>query len=210
MNPVLRAIRERRNNVNFKPIPIANENLNAILEAGRWAPSWTNSQPWRFIVVKDEKIKEKMSEAVSTFFKMSLREAPLAIAVCVNPELDPFHFVEDGTTATQNMALAAQSLGLSTSWIGVFSMRNEKNSTERKVKAILKVPKKWRLISILPLGVPKFKQRQKRKDLAELLDFNTFHVMEEKERLLETEKTSKVTRKTLVPRSARELGTGIV
>lgn len=210
MNSVLKAIRERRNNVNFKPTPITDEKLNAILEAGRWAPSWTNTQPWRFIVVKDEQIKEEMSEAVLTFFKKSVIEAPLTIAVCVNPELDPFHFVEDGTTATQNMALAAQSIGLSTSWIGVFSMRNEKNSTERKVKDILKIPKKWRLISILPVGIPKIKQKQKRKDLVELLDFNTFQVREEKARILETEKLSKDTRKTLVPGSARELGTGIV
>ena len=172
LNPVLKVIRDRRSTVNFKSTPVTDEKVDAILEAGRWAPSWTNTQPWRFIVVRDEKIKEKMSNAVSTFFRISVKEAPLCVAVCVNPEVDPFHFVEDGTTATQNMALAAQSLGLSTSWIGVFSFRDEKNSTERKVKEILKIPKKWRLISILPVGIPKSEQLKNRKDLSELFDLS--------------------------------------
>ena len=210
LNPVLEAIRERRSSVNFKSTPVSDEDLDAILEAGRWAPSWTNTQPWRFIVVKDEQIKEKMSEAVSTFFKMSIREAPVCIAVSVNPELDPFHFVEDGTNATQNMALAAQSLGLSTSWIGVFSMSDEKNSSERKVKEILKIPKNWRLVSVLPVGCPKYKLSKKRRDLSELLDYNTFEVREEKTRILETQKPSEEDRTTIMPSSAREQGRALV
>ena len=209
-NPILKVIRDRRNDVSFKPTPISDENLNAILEAGRWAPSWTNTQPWRFIVVKDAPIKEKMSDAVSTFFRIGIKEAPLCIAVCVNQESDPFHFVEDGTTATQNMALAAESLGLSTSWIGVYSMRNEKNSTERKVKEILKIPKEWRLISILPVGSPKSKHSGKRKELSEMVNFNAFEVKVEKTRTFDAEKPSKEDRKTLVPESARGLGPPLV
>ena len=209
-NPILKTIRDRRNDVSFKPTPISDENLNAILEAGRWAPSWTNTQPWRFIVVKDAPIKEKMSDAVSTFFRIGIKEAPLCIAVCVNQESDPFHFVEDGTTATQNMALAAESLGLSTSWIGVYSMRNEKNSTERKVKEILKIPKEWRLISILPVGLPKSSHSGKRKELSEIVNFNAFEVKEEKTKTFDTEKPLKEDRQTLVPESARGLGPPLV
>jgi nitroreductase len=210
LNPVLKAIRDRRSTVNFKPTPVTDENLNAILEAGRWAPSWTNTQPWRFIVIRDEKIKEKMSNALSTFFNISVKEAPLCIAVCVNPEVDSFHFVEDGTTATQNMALAAQSIGLSTNWIGVFSIHDEKNSTERKVKEILKIPKKWRLISILPVGIPKSEQGKKRKDLSALFDLNMFEVREEKTESVKIEKPLDATQETHVPRSARELEPSIV
>jgi len=208
LNPVLKAIRDRRNTVNFKPTLIRDELLDAILDAGRWAPSWTNTQPWRFIVVKEEEIKEKMSKAVSTFFKVSINEAPLCIAVCVNPEVDPFHFVEDGTTATQNITLAAQSLGLSTSWIGVFSLHDEKNSTERKVKEILKIPKKWRLISILPVGFPKYRQDGKRKDISELLDFDNFEIREEK--VLKIERSTDDAKKSRAPVSSRELGSGLV
>ncbi|MGW8288841.1 MAG: nitroreductase family protein, partial [Candidatus Bathyarchaeia archaeon] len=123
---------------------------------------------------------------------------------------DPFHFVEDGTTATQNMTLAAQSLGLSTSWIGVFSLRNEKNSTERKIIKILKIPKNWRLISILPVGIPKFRQSKKRKDLSEIVDLNMFEAREEKEKLVKTEKPSVAAERMHVPRSAREIEPALV
>ena len=211
LNPVLKAIRDRRSNARFESTPIDDEKVNAVLDAGRWAPSWTNSQPWRFIVVKHEGIKEKMRNAVSTFFNLSIKDAPICVAVCVNPEVDPFHFVEDGTTATQNMALAAQSVGLGTSWIGVFSLHDEKNSTERKLKEILEIPQKWRLISILPLGLPKFRQNKNRKDLSELVDLNLFMVRDEDKSKLEAkEKLSDEIRKTHEPVSARELEPALV
>ena len=211
LNPVLKAIRDRRSNARFESTPIDDEKVNAVLDAGRWAPSWTNSQPWRFIVVKHEGIKEKMRNAVSTFFNLSIKDAPICVAVCVNPEVDPFHFVEDGTTATQNMALAAQSVGLGTSWIGVFSLHDEKNSTERKLKEILEIPQKWRLISILPLGLPKFRQNKNRKDLSELVDLNLFMVRDgDKSKLEAKEKLSDEIRKTHEPVSARELEPALV
>lgn len=211
INPVLKAIRNRRSINRFKSTKIDDQKLSAILEAGRWAPSWTNAQPWRFIVIRDKEIKERMSQAVSTFFNLSIIDAPICIAVCVNPDEDSFHFVEDGTTATQNMALAAQSLGLSTSWIGVFSLTNEKNSTERKLKKILKIAEKWRLISILPLGVPKFKQTKKRKELRDIVDSNYFMKREEHESKLGVkEKPLDEIAQTREPESARELERAIV
>ena len=211
INPVLKAIKNRRSSLRFKKTPIDDQKINAILEAGRWAPSWTNTQPWRFIVIKDEAIKEKMSLAALTFFSLSIKDAPICIAVCVNPSEDPFHFVEDGTTATQNMALAAQSLGLGTSWIGVFSLSNEKNSTERKLKKILKIPEKWRLISILPLGVRKFKQTKTRKQLSKLVDSNYFMTREEHKSKMETkEKVSEEIEKTGETGTVRDLERAIV
>jgi nitroreductase len=211
INSVLKAIKDRRSSFRFKSTPIDAEKVNAVLEAGRWAPSWTNLQPWRFIVVKDEGIKERISKAVSTSFSLGIKEAPIVIAVCVNPKEDPFHFIEDGTTATQNMALAAQSLGLSTSWIGVFSMANEKNSAERKVKEILKISKEWRLISILPLGVPRFKETKTRKTRSELVDLNFFTIREEHKSKSEVpKKPSDEIPKPPEPESARELERALV
>jgi nitroreductase len=211
INSVLKAIRDRRSSSGFKSTPVDEEKLNAILEAGRWAPSWANTQPWRFIKIKDEGIKERMSEAVSTFFKSSIKDAPICVAVCVNPEKDSFHFIEDGTTATQNMALAAQSIGLSTSWIGVFSLRNEKNSSEKKLKEILGVPKEWRLISILPLGVPELKETSTRKELSTILDFDRFVIKEEHKSELESrEELLDKTEKVREPESSRELERALV
>lgn len=211
INPVLVAIRERRSNVRFKSTPIENEKIKAVLEAGRWAPSWTNMQPWRFIVIKDSEKKERMSSAVSTFFSLAIKNAPIVIAVCVNPEKDPFHFIEDGTTATQNMALAAQSLELSTSWIGVFSLRDEKHSAERKLKEILDIPREWRLISLLPLGVSEFKETKTRKELFDIVEFDCFKTRDEhRSELEEIYRRTAETKKILEPVSVRDLQRGTV
>ena len=125
-NEVLGAIRNRRSVLRFESATVEDDKLEAILEAGRWAPSWINKQPWNFIVIKDQKTKEKLSEAVPTTFVQGLKEAPVCIAVVVNTVEDPYHYAETGAAAAQNMALAAHSLGLNSSWIGVYDLRNEK------------------------------------------------------------------------------------
>jgi nitroreductase len=81
-----------------------------------------------------------------------LKEAPLCIAVVVNAVEDPYHYAEAGATSAQNMGLAAHSLGLNSSWIGVYDLKNERNSAESKVRKILEVPRDVRVIAILPIG----------------------------------------------------------
>ncbi len=174
VNPILGAIKERRSIIRFEPSPIEEEKVQAVLEAGRWAPSWLNSQPWRFIVIKDQDVKQRISQLVPTIFNQGVKDAPICIAVCVDPEEDPYHFIEDGSAATQNMALAAHSLGLGSSWIGVFRLKLEKDSSEEKIKEILRVPKTYRLISLLPIGVPKYSEEKSRKDLSQLVYHNKF------------------------------------
>jgi nitroreductase len=152
VNEILEAIKNRRSILRFESTPVEDEKLEAILEAGRWAPSWTNKQPWSFIVIKDSKTKNLLSEVVPTTFVQGLKEAPLCIAVVVNTGEDNYHFSEDGANATQNMALAAYSLGLGSAWIGVYDRTDEKSSAEAAVRKILEVPREVRVISIVPIG----------------------------------------------------------
>jgi nitroreductase len=173
-NLVLKVIRERRSNFRFQPTQIGAEQLKTVLEAGRWAPSWANTQPWRFIVIKDIETKEKICSEVKTILNLSIKEAPFCIVVCVDTKKDSAHFVEDGAAATQNMALAAHSIGLGTCWIGVFSIHDERRSSERKIRKTLNIPDQWRIISILPLGIPKLKGTKSRKELASMVDLNSF------------------------------------
>jgi len=151
-NSVLDAIKNRRSVVRFEETEVKKEELETILEAGRWAPSWLNKQPWIFIVISDRQTKNQLSEVVPTAFVQGLKEAPVSIAVAVDSEEDSHHFVEDGAAAAQNMALATHSLGLHASWIGVFDLENQRNSAEAKAKKILKLPKAYRLVAILPIG----------------------------------------------------------
>jgi len=152
VNQILNAIKNRRSVLRFKSTPIENEKINAILEAGQWAPSWLNKQPWSFIVITDKSVKEELSEVVPTVFVQGLKEAPVCIAVAVDTTEDPYHFIEDGAAATQNMALAAHSLGLYSCWIGIFDVKNQRNSPEAQVRRILDIPATHRVMSLLPLG----------------------------------------------------------
>lgn len=168
-NQVLKAIIGRRSVIRFEKTPIDDEKLQSILEAGRWAPSWLNRQPWRFIVITDQGIKESISEHVPTIYSLGIKEAPICLAVYVDPKEDPYHFVEDGAAATQNMALAAHSLGLGSCWVGVFDLNSKKGSAETRIKEILKVPKTYRVISLLPVGIPKYIPEKSRKELTQLV-----------------------------------------
>jgi len=169
-NQVIEAIKNRRTVARYESTPVKDDELSAVLEAGRWAPSWLNKQPWNFIVIKDQKTKEQLAEVVPTTFVQSLKEAPVCIAVVVNTEEDQYHFIEGGAAATQNMSLAAYSLGLNSSWIGVFDAKERKNAAEDKVKKILEVPKKHRVVALLPLGHVKHEVPKKdRKALAQIV-----------------------------------------
>jgi len=171
---ILEAIKKRRSVVRFETTPIEEGKIQTILEAGRWAPSWGNKQPWRFIVAKDPKIKKSLAEFVPTIFSEGVSEAPVCIVVSVDPSEDPFHFIEDGAAATQNMALAAHSLGLGASWIGIFNLKEEKGSSEEKIKNAFEIPKTHRVISVLPIGIPKYVPEKKRKELSQLVYLNRF------------------------------------
>lgn len=209
-NQVLKTIKERRSHFRFKSTPIEEEKINLILEAGRWAPSWVNTQPWKFIIIKNNLTKEKIFNALSTISHINVKDAPIIIAVCVNPRVDQFHFIEDGAVSTQNMALAAQSIGLGSCWIGVMSLKDEKKSSERKIKEILNIPNPWRLISILPIGIPKFEEKKSRKELSEIIDYESF-VPKEKEQIIpEHEKDKLREKKFPTPSSAREMEPVIV
>jgi len=140
------------------------EDIGMILEAARWSPSWTNTQPWRFVVVKDEGVKREISEILPEVFRKGIRNAAVTIVVLVNPEEDKYHCVEDGAAATQNMALAAKSLDLGSTWIGVFDTENED-----EVRDVLDISNEYRVISLVPVGVPKKVPEKERKELSSLI-----------------------------------------
>lgn len=187
-NEVLKAIRERRSILRFRPEPVQDEKIQAILEAGRWAPSCGNSQPWEFIVVKDETRRQKISAVAERvtlaqqllvspggFPSKGIEVAPAIIVTCVDPRKDPSHFIEDGAVAAQNMALAAHSLGLASYWVGVYSPRDVKGSPEGEVKEILNIPHEYRVIAFLPIGLPAYDiERKERKSLREITNYDQY------------------------------------
>lgn len=166
-NAILTALRERRSAHRFTDEPVPSEHLDAILEAGRWAPSATNSQPWDFIVVTDPGLRSRLGVILRevTWAWAGFAAAPVMIVVAVDPGRDPKHFVEAGAVASQNMCLAAYSLGLASSWAGVYENAG-KGPAEREIRRLLDLPRTHRIIAVVPVGMPGVAPRGSRRPLA--------------------------------------------
>ena len=164
---VYECLRKRLTVRSFKPDPVPESVTTRLLQAGRWAPSSRNQQPWHFIVIRDRDTLGKIGEAAST--GSFVGRAPLAIAVVManadSPELD-------AGRALQQMEVLAWSEGLGTCFVGL-----ETADENRKVKELLGIPKEMDLITVLPFGyrAEGTEQRGKRrKPLREITHKETF------------------------------------
>ena len=165
---VFEAIKGRRSIRTYKKDPVPEDLIIKILDAGRWAPSAGNRQPWGFIVLKDEELKRRVAEV--TAYGIFLADPPLGIVVVIDPQASPRSGgVEDGAIATQNMLLAAHALGLGTCWIGSY------NSTyEERVKEILETQKNRRVLSTISIGYPNESPSSTRRELSEIVFTNKY------------------------------------
>ena len=157
---VLEAIKTRRSIRRFKKAPVAPDLIEKLLEAGRWAPSSANTQPWEFIVITDPEIKKRISRSFN--FGPFLNEAPLAIAVVVD-RLRTVLPIQDGTLAAYAIWLAAHSLGLGACWINP--------NIPGGIKKILGIPPTKKLITILAIGYPAETPVKTRHNLSDLVYF---------------------------------------
>ncbi|MDY6915965.1 MAG: nitroreductase family protein [Candidatus Cloacimonadota bacterium] len=167
---VLNAIKNRYSVRKFKDKKIESEKMEAILEAARLAPSARNIQPWKFIVITDDKKREKLTDVCKgqTF----VSEAPATIAVCVN-NLDykmtcGFRgALVDAAIAGEHIALQAAELGLGTCWIGAFH--------QDKLRDLINMPTEYEAVALLPIGYPDVKKSSRKlKEKQEVISYNTF------------------------------------
>ena len=160
-------LRSRRTVRSFKPDAVPDSVVNRILQAGRWAPSSRNLQPWHFIVIREpETLKTIGRIATSGAF---VADAPLAIAIVMD-NADRTEL--DSGRALQQMELAAWAEGLGTCFVG---LRVEEQN--RQVKELLRIPAEMELITVLPFGyrADDFRGRGvPRKPLSEIAHFETF------------------------------------
>ncbi len=138
-------LKSRRSIRKFKPTPIPKDLLLKVLDTARYAPSAHNSQPWRFIIVKDLIIKEKLANL--HIGAKPLHSAPQAIVVVSDKNASPDSYLIDGANAAIYIQLAAHALGLGTVWIQ--TMRNI-----RDIQRILDLPENLVPVAILAIGYP--------------------------------------------------------
>jgi len=164
-------VKTRRSCRSFQPFSIYEEQLSAVLDAGRWAPSPLNLQPWEFIIVKDPQIKAQVRKVAeeakqeiidkngpgwaSRYGVGSLEEAALLVVVVVNPSRGGFgnYFgqkygaIQAASACIQNMLLACTDMGLGALWFTFFR--------PEKLRPVLNIPEKLEIAGIILIGRPK-------------------------------------------------------
>ncbi len=139
-------IKRRRSVRKFDGEKIPEEHMEQMLEAGRWAPSGANAQPWRFIVVTRKETLAAIAE--SCFYKIfksrHVGEAGAVVVICADPDAGSQTYHLDAAIAGANMTLMATSLGIGSCWIGAFE--------EQTLKNMLHIPDKLKIIALITFG----------------------------------------------------------
>jgi nitroreductase len=179
---LLDLFRKRQSVRAYNPdLPVNNDIVMRCIEAARIAPSACNAQPWKFIVVNDPELKDKIAESTSGgILPMNhfTRQAPVHIIVVREPAnltsnlgqvlKNKEYPLTDIGIATIQLCLQATAEGLGTCIVGWFN--------EKEVKKLLHIPKSKRAELIITMGYPKTDEVRKkiRKQTEEILSFNGY------------------------------------
>ncbi len=160
--------------------PVEEEKIARILESCRLAPSACNSQPWRFVIVTDPTLKNKVASAATSLItpinKFAI-QAPVIAALVAEPPnwlskiggsiKDKDYYLMDIGIVAEHFCLQAADLELGSCMIGWFD--------EQKVRQLLHIPKNRRIPLLITLGYPAKQQRKKiRKTRDELYTYNKY------------------------------------
>ena len=151
----------------YRPVPVEEDRLHQVLEVARLAPSASNRQPFKIIVIHTA---GRETELRRIYDKSWFVQAPLIIAACGIPaqnwiRRDGKNYNDvDGTIAMDHLILAAASLGLGTCWVAAFD--------PAAAREVLRLPAGVEPIAFTPLGYPADTPRPKeRKALSELVRY---------------------------------------
>jgi nitroreductase len=202
---VIETIMKRRSVRRFREDEVSDGLLEKIVDAARWAPSGGNFQPWLFVVIRDDQLKEKSRsflgdralrymesnegkkeleergrderskwvEAIrSGRFQGHVSKAPVLIAIFGDTKSSCY--IHDCCAATENIILAAQALNLGSCWIDP-GFGDE--LTESQFRDLLKVPKNYRIVSLVAIGFPAERpEPPPRKGLDEIAFLNEYGI----------------------------------
>ncbi len=168
------AIMSRRSVRKFTDHYVTDEELNIILEAAQWAPSWSNTQCWEFIVIRDRELIHKIVDTFSETnpARKGSETVSVLIAFCGKSDLPGFRdgakrtkfdswYMFDLGIAVENMMLAVHDIGLGSVVVG--------SMDHNRCAELLNVTPPYELLGILPIGKPvEFKKEgPKRREISE-------------------------------------------
>lgn len=179
---LLDLLKHRKSVRDFLDKPVEREKIMMCLEAARVAPSTCNSQPWKFIIVDDRELKNKLCRtAFSGIYRMNSFCKTAPVVVVVISEKSKFlariggffrgikYYLIDIGIACEHFVLQAEELGLGTCWIGWFD--------ERAVKSILNVPRSKKIDILIALGYydrEKLGPEHSREPIDKIASFNSY------------------------------------
>lgn len=175
-------VKNRQSTRRFSDKQVEKEKLMQCIEAARLAPSACNAQPWKFIVVHDSNLKDKVANAcynkIVPMNKFAVRANAMVVIVKERRNFTSwfgsqvkdrnFPLLDIGIAA-EHICLQAEELGLGSCLIGWFN--------EKEIKKLLGIPSKKRIGLIVALGYPEegYRKREKtRKDLDEVVSFDGY------------------------------------
>ena len=159
------AIMKRRSIRKFTDYYVTDGEIKEIIETARWAPSWANTQSWEFIIVRDKKLIEAVTDTYSEKNPAAncSKTASVLIVSCAKKGIAgykdgvmrtkfPDWFMFDLGMAVQNISLKAHELGLGSVVVGLF----EHDACRR----ILDVPDDFEVVVVVPIGKPAVKAKE--------------------------------------------------
>lgn len=172
---IIKAIHERKSVRKYRIDTIPKEILGEILEAARLAPSWANTQVWRFIIVSDQAIKEQLQDTLSPNnpARKAMVDAPVVFCIAAQRGLSGYKqgspatdkgdwFMFDCGIAMEHIALAAWNFGLGTVHVGLFDAK--------RVEEVLQIPDGYSIVEMMPMGyfdeIPKERPRKSLEEIA--------------------------------------------
>jgi nitroreductase len=167
---VLEVIKGRRSVRSFKPDPIPEEHLKLILEAGLWAPSGGNAQPWEFVLVREKQVIDKIR-----LFSPGLFGDPYALIVlCVNKNRIKRRDESGKQIALMDVAMAAQNMMLEAYYLGVGSCPIA-SFNKTAIKELLDMPDHVDPVLMVSLGYPeKWPEPPKRRPFEEVVHYEKY------------------------------------
>ena len=146
---VYEAIATRKSVRAFEDRDVPEDVLQRVFEAVRLAPSASNRQEWRFVVVRDPANRKKLAQAANA--QQFVGQAPVILVCCAETDghvmpCGQLCYPIDVAIAIDHLTLCAVAEGLGTCWIGAFD--------EGRVKEILGIPPQIRVVELMPLGYP--------------------------------------------------------
>jgi nitroreductase len=146
MDPIL----ARRSIRRYTTEPVTDDQVEQLLRAAMAAPSAGNEQPWHFVVLRDHKVIDEIPRFHP--YSHMLIEAQVAVVVCGDLRLEKYkgYWVQDCAAATENLLIAAQSIGLGAVWLGIHPM----NDREEGLRELLDIPEEVVPFAVISIGCP--------------------------------------------------------